>query len=60
MGSEPSISPDGIPSWPRRGTAKAIDFVGVGFTVVGFSSVTHSYLTGLLIRIRAVPWGNGS
>jgi uncharacterized RDD family membrane protein YckC len=49
MNTEPSSSHDDIPSLVRRGVAKAIDFIAVAFTVVGFSSVTHSYLAGLLI-----------
>jgi len=49
MSTEPFLPPDSVPGLVRRGAAKAIDFIGVGFTVVGFASVTHSYLTGLLI-----------
>lgn len=48
MSTEPSFR-DQIPSLPRRGVAKAIDFIALAFTVVGFSIVTHSYLAGLLI-----------
>ena len=40
---------DHIPSLPRRLGAKAIDLFGVAFTVVGFTSVTGSYVVGLLI-----------
>ncbi len=49
MSAEPSLSYVYIPSLTRRFVAKAIDFVAVAFTVVGFSSATHSYLAGLLI-----------
>jgi hypothetical protein len=49
MSAEPLPSRVYIPSLTRRVVAKVIDFVAVGFTVAGFSSVTHSYLAGLLI-----------
>ena len=47
----------------RRATAKMIDFVAVGFTVVGFSSITHSYPIGLLIGygwLLISDWGEVS
>ena len=49
MNIELSLSSNSTPSMTRRGVAKAIDFILVAFTVVGFSIATHSYLAGLLI-----------
>ena len=60
MSAEPPFSCVYIPSLKRRGVAKAIDFVGLAFTVVGFSRITHSYLAGLLIGyawLALSDWG---
>jgi hypothetical protein len=49
MSAERSVLRVYIPSLTRRVVAKAIEFLAVAFAVAGFSSVTHSYLAGLLI-----------
>jgi uncharacterized RDD family membrane protein YckC len=49
-----------LASISRRVAAKLIDLVGVGFTAVGFSSLFHSRLAGLIIGwawFLATDWG---